>query len=80
MPSVFRRHVLKPIPSKHLSPVTRENIFVLHKGQMESEQISHYLNISTTIIRSTIPKEYQEGKENQGRGRYFKITKLQAKP
>jgi len=46
---------------------------------MESEQISHYLNISTTIIRSTIPKEYQEGKENQSRGRYFKITKWQAK-
>jgi len=46
---------------------------------MASEQISHHLNISTTIIRSTIPKEYQEGKVNQDRARYFKITKLQAK-
>jgi len=79
MSSVFHSYAQKPTPSNYLSPVTPENIFGLDKGQMESKQISDYLKISATIIRSTIPKEYQQGKENQSRGWYFKITKLQAK-
>jgi len=44
---------------------------------MGSEQISHYLNIPSTTVRRTISKSYQEGKENEGRGRHPKTTKLQ---
>jgi len=43
---------------------------------MGSEQISHYLNIPPTTFRRTIAKGYQEGKENEGRGRHPKTTKL----
>jgi len=44
---------------------------------MRSEQISHYLNIPPTTVRRRIAKGYQEGKENEGRGRHPKTTKLQ---
>jgi len=44
---------------------------------MGSEQISHYLNIPPTTVRRTIAKGYQEGKENEDRGRHPKTTKLQ---
>ena len=44
---------------------------------MNFEQISHYLNIPPTTVRNTIAKGYQEGKENEGRGRHPKTTKLQ---
>jgi len=44
---------------------------------MGSEQISHYLNIPPITVRRTIAKGYQEGKENEGRGRHPKTTKLQ---
>jgi len=44
---------------------------------MGSKQISHYLNIPPTTVRRTIAKGYQEGKENEGRGRHPKTTKLQ---
>jgi len=44
---------------------------------MRSEQISHYLNIPPTTVRRTIAKGYQESKENEGRGRHPKTTKLQ---
>jgi len=46
---------------------------------MGSQQISHYLNIPPTTLRSTIAKGYQEGKENEGRARHPKTTKLQDK-
>jgi len=77
MPPILRSHAKKPIPSKHLSESTRGRIFGLHKPQMGSEQISHYLNIPPTTVRNTIAKGYQEGKENEGRGRHPKTTKLQ---
>ena len=44
---------------------------------MGSEQISHYLNIPSTTVRNTIARGFQEGKENVGRGRHPKTTKLQ---
>ena len=44
---------------------------------MGFEQISHYLNIPPTTVRRTIVKGYQEGKENESRGRHPKTTKLQ---
>jgi len=44
---------------------------------MQSEQISHYLHIPPTTVRRTIAKGYQDGKENKGRGRHPKTTKLQ---
>jgi len=37
------------------------------------------LNIPPTTVRSTIAKGYQESKENEGRGRHPKTTKLQDK-
>ena len=77
MPPILRSHAKKPIPSKHLSQFTRGRIFGLHEPQMGSEQISHYLNIPPTTVRRTIAKGYQEGKENEGRGRHPKTTKLQ---
>jgi len=77
MPPILRSHAKKPIPSKHLSEFTRGRIFGLHKPQMGSEQISHYLNIPPTTVRNTIAKGYQEGKENEDRGRHPKTTKLQ---
>jgi len=46
---------------------------------MGCEQISHSLNIPPTTVRSTVAKGYQEGKENEGRGRHSKTTKLQDK-
>ena len=46
---------------------------------MGCEQISHFLNIPPTTVRSTVAKGYQEGKENEGRGRHSKTTKLQDK-
>ena len=77
MPPILLSHAKKPIPSKHLSQFTRGRIFGLHEPQIGSEQISHYLNIPPTTVRRTIAKGYQEGKENEGRGRYPKTTKLQ---
>ena len=77
MPPILRSHAKKPIPSKYLSEFTRGRIFGLHEPQMGSEQISHYLNIPPTTVRNTIAKGYQEGKENEGRGRHPKTTKLQ---
>jgi len=77
MPPILRSHAKKPIPSKHLSQFTRMRIFGLDEPQMRSEQISHYLNILPTTVRRTIAKGYQEGKENEGRGRHPKTTKLQ---
>jgi len=44
---------------------------------MQSEQISHSLNIPPTRVRNTIAKGYQEGKENKGSGRNLNTTKLQ---
>jgi hypothetical protein len=44
---------------------------------MGFDQISHYLNIPSTTVRNTIEKGYQEGKENEGRGRHPKTSKLQ---
>ena len=44
---------------------------------MGSEQTSHYLNIPPTTVRDTIAKGFQDGKENVGRGRHPKTTKLQ---
>jgi len=44
---------------------------------MKFGQISHYLNIPPTTVRNTIAKGYQEDKENDGRGRHSKTTKLQ---
>jgi len=66
-------------PPEHLSQFTRVTIFGLHEPQMGSEQISHYLNIPPTTLSSTIAKGYEEGKENEGRGRHPKTTKLQDK-
>ena len=67
MPPILRSHAKNPVPSKHLSEFTRGRILGLHEPQMESEQISHYLNIPPTTVRNTMGKGYQEGKENEGR-------------
>ena len=77
MPPIPCSNAKKPILSKHLSQFTRGRIFGLHEPQMGSKQISHYLNIPPTTVRRTIAKGYQEGKENEGRGRHPKTTKLQ---
>jgi len=44
---------------------------------MGYRQISHYLDIPLTTVRSTIARAGQEGKERKGRGRHPKTTKLQ---
>jgi len=77
MPPILGSHAKKPIPSKDLSQFTRRRIFGLHDPQMGSDQISHNLSIPLTTFRRAIVKGYQEGKENEGRGRHPKTTKLQ---
>ena len=44
---------------------------------MGYRQISHYLDIPLTTVRSTIARAGQEGMERKGRGRNPKTTKLQ---
>ncbi|PWW79725.1 hypothetical protein C7212DRAFT_158330, partial [Tuber magnatum] len=44
---------------------------------MTNHQISHYLDIPLSTVKSTFAKRDQEGKENEGRGRHPKTTKLQ---
>jgi len=77
MPPILRSHAKQPIPSKHLSEFTRGRILGLREPQMTNHQISHYLDIPLSTVKSTFAKRDQEGKENEGRGRHPKTTKLQ---